>query len=103
MLNNATINIDIKTNTCNIEYTPNPNNTENPVFPLGILCPKIIPEYPHCNILIISKNIKLVPKVYIDRKNLVYVIIRMRNFTPNGTNPEFRDTVIEFDIICHYD
>ena len=52
---------------------------------------------------LISKNIKLVPKVYIDRKNLVYVIIRMRNFTPNGTNPEFRDNVIEFDIICHYD
>lgn len=52
---------------------------------------------------LISKNIKLVPKVYIDKENLVYIIIRMRNFTPNGTNPEFRDNVIEFDIICHYD
>lgn len=50
-----------------------------------------------------SKNIKLVPKVYVDKKNLIYVIIRMRAFTPNGTNPEFRDNIVEFDIICHYD
>lgn len=50
-----------------------------------------------------NKNIKLIPKVYVDRENLVYVIIRMKNFVPNATNPEFRDNVIEFDIICHYD
>lgn len=25
------------------------------------------------------------------------------NFTPNPTNPEFRDSMIHFDIICHHD
>ena len=50
-----------------------------------------------------GKNIKLVPKLYIDKENLVYVIIRMRDFSPNNTNPEFRDNTIEFDIICHFD
>ena len=50
-----------------------------------------------------GKNIKLVPKLYIDKENLVYVIIRMRDFSPNNMNPEFRDNTIEFDIICHFD
>ena len=50
-----------------------------------------------------NKNIKLLPKVYIDKENLVYLIIRLRSFAPNGTNTEFRDNIIEFDIICHYD
>ena len=26
-----------------------------------------------------------------------------QNFTQNGTNPEFRDNIIQFDIICHFD
>ncbi len=25
------------------------------------------------------------------------------NFTPNGTNPQFRDCMIQFDIVCHHD
>lgn len=50
-----------------------------------------------------NKNIKIVPKIYIDRETLTYIIIRYRNFYPNATNPQFRDNVIEFDIICHYD
>lgn len=54
-------------------------------------------------IQLFGKNIKLLPKVYIDRENLVYVIIRMKNYVPNATNPEFIDNVIEFDILCHYD
>ena len=31
------------------------------------------------------------------------MIVNFNNFTPNFTNPEFRDNVIEFDIVCHYD
>lgn len=50
-----------------------------------------------------NKNIKLVPKVYVDGSVLNYMIINFDNFTPNKENPEFRDNVIEFDIICHYD
>lgn len=50
-----------------------------------------------------SKNIKIVPKLYVDGSVLVYVIITFDNFTPNATNPEFRDNIISFDIICHFD
>jgi hypothetical protein len=34
---------------------------------------------------------------------LNYIIISFDNFTTNATNPEFRDNIIEFDIICHFD
>lgn len=48
-----------------------------------------------------GKNIKLVPKLAVDNSVLNYIIISFDNFTPSG-NPEFRDNVIEFDIICHF-
>ena len=50
-----------------------------------------------------QKNIKIVPKLYIDGSVLSYVIISFDNFTPNTENPEFRDNIISFDIICHFD
>lgn len=50
-----------------------------------------------------GKNIKNVPKLYVDGSVLNYIIINFDNFIPNRTNPEFRDNIIEFDIICHYD
>ena len=50
-----------------------------------------------------GKNIKLVPKLYVDGSVLNYMLISFDNFSRNGTNPEFRDNIIEFDIICHYD
>lgn len=50
-----------------------------------------------------KKNIKIVPKLYIDGSVLSYVIISFDNFTPNAENPEFRDNIISFDIICHFD
>lgn len=50
-----------------------------------------------------SKNIKIVPKLYVDGSVLAYIIINFDNFAPNATNPEFRDNVISFDIICHFD
>ena len=50
-----------------------------------------------------KKNIKIVPKLYIDGSVLNYIIISFDNFTPNATNPEFRDNIISFDIICHFD
>ena len=52
---------------------------------------------------LINKNIKIVPKLYVDNSVLSYVIVNFDNFTPNRTNPEFRDNIIEFDIICHFD
>lgn len=50
-----------------------------------------------------GKNIKLVPKLYVDGSVLTYIIISFDNFTSNRTNPEFRDNIVEFDIICHFD
>lgn len=50
-----------------------------------------------------GKNIKIVPKLYIDGSVLSYIIISFDNFTPNVTNPEFRDNIISFDILCHFD
>ena len=50
-----------------------------------------------------GKNIKIVPKLYVDGSVLNYMIISFDNFTTNRNNPEFRDNIIEFDIICHFD
>lgn len=50
-----------------------------------------------------GKNIKLVPKLYVDGSVLNYIIINFDNFVTNASNPEFRDNIIEFDIICHFD
>ena len=50
-----------------------------------------------------GKNIKIVPKLYVDGSVLNYIIISFDNFSKNDTNPEFRDNIIEFDIICHFD
>ena len=52
---------------------------------------------------LIGKNIKLVPKLYVDGSVLNYIIVSFDNFSKNVTNPEFRDNIIEFDIICHFD
>ena len=50
-----------------------------------------------------GKNIKIVPKLSVDGEVLNYIIISFDNFTMNATNPEFRDNIVEFDIICHFD
>lgn len=49
-----------------------------------------------------GEQIKIVPKIYVDRSVLAYVIISMDNFVPSA-NPQFRDNIISFDIICHFD
>lgn len=50
-----------------------------------------------------GKNIKIVPKLYVDKNILNYLFISFDNFVLNMSNPEFRDNIIEFDIICHYE
>ena len=47
-----------------------------------------------------GKNIRNLPKLYIDKDVLNYIVISFDNFAPNGDNPEFRDNTIEFDIVC---
>ena len=50
-----------------------------------------------------GKNIKIVPKLQVDNEVLNYIVINFSDFTPNYTNPEFRNNVISFDIVCHFD
>lgn len=49
-----------------------------------------------------KKNIKIVPKLYIDGKVLNYLFMRFVDFSLNDNNPEFRDNYIELDIVCHF-
>jgi len=49
-----------------------------------------------------NKNIKIVPKLYVDNEVLNYIWIKFDNFF-ESSNPEFRDNTIEFDIVCHFD
>ena len=62
--------------------------------------PKLTTEQ---SVELFGKNIKIVPKLYVDGSVLNYIIISFDNFTNNKNNPEFRDNIIEFDIICHFD
>lgn len=49
-----------------------------------------------------GNQIKIVPKILVDSSVLNYVIIGFDDFKSNSTNPEFRDNVITFDIVCHF-
>lgn len=51
---------------------------------------------------VFKNNIKVVPKLYVDGTVLNYLLIRFKNFTPSS-NPEFRNNIIEFDCVCHFD
>lgn len=50
-----------------------------------------------------GKNIKNVPKLYVDPPVYNYIIINFDNYITSLDNPEFRDNIIEFDIVCHFD
>ena len=49
--------------------------------------------------------IRLEPKLKFTEHEEVksYLILSLDNFTPNESNPEFRDCTVSFDIICHTD
>lgn len=51
----------------------------------------------------LDKHIKIVPKIDVEQECPNYIIITFDNYTPNPTNPEFRDCTINFDIFCHPD
>jgi hypothetical protein len=53
--------------------------------------------------LLKNGNIKIVPKLKVDKTVLNYAIVKFDDFMTNATNPEFRDNIIEFDILCHFD
>lgn len=49
--------------------------------------------------------VKLKPKLRLPEHEEIksYIIVSYDNFTPNRTNPEFRDCTINFDVLCHTD
>ena len=50
----------------------------------------------------INKQIKIIPKISIDPDIFAYIIISYDNFSTNTLNPQFRDNILTFDIICHF-
>lgn len=50
-----------------------------------------------------TKQISNVPKVKIDKDKKTYLRITFDDFTPNATNPFYRDHIVEIKIICHFD
>lgn len=52
-----------------------------------------------------QKYIRLEPKLTFNEHEDVrsYILLSFDNFTPNETNPEYRDCTVNFDIICHTD
>lgn len=49
--------------------------------------------------------VTLEPKLRLNEHEEIksYLVVGCDNFTPNMTNPEFRDCTVTFDIICHTD
>lgn len=52
---------------------------------------------------LIHKNIRVIPRLTVDEDVESYIIITFDGFTTNQNNPEFRDNIITFDVICHMD
>ena len=50
-----------------------------------------------------KKVISNVPKVDVKETKQNYLRITYDSFTPNQTNPEYRDHLVEIKIICHFD
>ncbi len=53
---------------------------------------------------ILKNNIRIVPKLSDFNTDVEsYIVISFDNFTQNNENPEYRDKILIFDIICHLD
>lgn len=52
---------------------------------------------------LIGNEIKIVPKIYVDKECPIYLLITFDTFRENMWNPHFRDCTITFDILCHPD
>lgn len=53
---------------------------------------------------ILKNNIRIVPKLSDFNTDVEsYIVISFDNFTQNDENPEYRDKILIFDIICHLD
>lgn len=57
------------------------------------------------NVLKEQQYIRTVPKITMPEHEELksYIVLSMDNFVKNATNPQFRDCIINFDILCHTD
>lgn len=55
--------------------------------------------------LIDNKYIITSPKIEMPEHDNIksFIVLSFDKFTPNNTNPEFRDCMIHIDVICHHD
>lgn len=55
--------------------------------------------------LIDEEYITVVPKFNLKEHDEIksYILLEFDDFVPNGSNPQFRNTVITFTIVCHFD
>ena len=51
----------------------------------------------------INKHFMFCPKIKIDEDLFSYIMVTFDDFVTNATNPEYRDNIITFDIVCHFD
>lgn len=51
----------------------------------------------------VNNQIKIIPKLDIEEKCPIYIVVQMTGFTPNLNNPQFRDSVITISILVHPD
>lgn len=52
---------------------------------------------------LINNQILIVPKIDISKTCPIYVVVGYVRITPNIKNPQYRDGVINFNILCHPD
>ncbi|MCF0126440.1 MAG: hypothetical protein HUJ68_11950 [Clostridia bacterium] len=50
---------------------------------------------------LLHKNIRVVPQLKAEEELESYIIISFDSFATNSNNPEFRDNVIIFDVLCN--
>lgn len=55
------------------------------------------------SVALIGKQIRIIPRLALDSDVLNYIVLTFDNFVNNPKNPYFRNNIIEFDIVCHYD
>ena len=52
---------------------------------------------------LVNKNIKVVPQLPIPEEEGSFIIVAFDGFVTNENNPEFRDNMITFDVLCFMD
>ena len=51
---------------------------------------------------LLGNQIKVVPKIKVDKSEWCYIYVNNDNFTQNPFNPQFRQNYLSFIIVCHF-